>query len=100
MSGSDVHFVFPRDSAAFIPGLRLFPLGVAVSPKKIKNNEKNRIIQDLTFTMSPGANSINAITDFESAPKLGLGRVLRHIVWRGLFLRREIVASGTYGHFK
>ena len=75
--------VFPRNSAAFIPGLRLSPLGVAVSPTK------NRIIHDLTFTVSPGASGVNANTDFESATKLRLGRVRRDIVWRILFLRRE-----------
>lgn len=76
-------FVFPRNSAAFLPGLRLSPLGVAVSPTK------TRIIHDLTFIGSPGASSVNANTNFESAPKLRLGRVLRNIVWRILFLRQK-----------
>ena len=63
--------------------MRLYPLGVAVSPTKI------RITHDLTFTASPGASSVDANTDFESAPKLRLRRVLHDILWRILFLRRK-----------
>ena len=53
-------FVFPRETADRITGLRLSPLGVTVSPAKIG------IIHDLTFETSvPG---VNADTDFSSAP--------------------------------
>ena len=66
-------FVVRRNPSAFIPGLRLFPIGAAVSPRKI------RIMHDLTFIACPGASSVNANTNFESAPKMRLGRVLRDI---------------------
>ena len=76
-------FVFPRDAADRIPGLRVSPLGVTVSPSKI------RIIHDLTFeTSAPG---VNADTDFSSAPPCKLGHVLRGIIWRILHLRRPSV---------
>ena len=53
-------FVFPRENAGRIPGLRVSPLGVTVPPSKI------RIIHDLTFSKS--APGINTDTDFSSAP--------------------------------
>ena len=65
--------------ASRIPGLRVSPVGVAVSATKV------RIIHDLTMAFSnPG---VNGDTNFESAPKCKLGHVLRDIVWRILFLR-------------
>ena len=51
--------------------------------------QNNRIIHDLTFMASPGASNVNANTDFESAPKLRLGRVLHDIVRRILLLRQN-----------
>ena len=58
--------------ASRIPGLRVSPVGVAVSATKV------RIIHDLTMAFSnPG---VNGDTDFESAPKCKLGHGLRDIV--------------------
>ena len=75
-------FIFPREMALRIPGLRVSPVGVAVSATKV------RIIHDLAMTFSnPG---VNGDTNFESAPKCKLGHVLRDIVWRILFLRRTL----------
>ena len=76
-------FIFPRSEAHTIPGLRLSPLAVVVSPSK------TRIIHDLTFSLSQYAHSVNADTDFEQAPPVVLGRVLRDIIWRILYLRRR-----------
>ena len=81
MSRSDVHSLFGAIRSVFISGLRLSPLDVAVSPTNI------RIVHDVAFIAYPSASSVNASTDFESAPKLRLGRVLRYIVWRVLLLR-------------
>ena len=75
-------FIFPREMASRIPGLRVSPVGVAVSAIKV------RIIHDLTMAFSnPG---VNGDTNFESTPKCKLGHVLRDIVWRILFLRRTL----------
>ena len=73
-------FVFPRETAGRTPGLRVSPLGVTVSPSKI------RIIHNLIFsTPAPG---VNTDTDFSSAPDCKLGRTLRDKIWRILHLRR------------
>ena len=70
-------FIFPREVASRIPGLRVSPVGVAVPATKI------RTIHDLTMAFSnPG---VNGDTDFESAPKCKLGHVLRDIFWRIFF---------------
>ena len=83
----DVRFgrsiIFPRSEAHTIPNLRLSPLAVVVSPSK------TRIIHDLTFSSSQYARSVNADTDFAQAPPVELGRVLRNIIGRILFLRRR-----------
>ena len=72
-------FIFPREMASCNPGLRVSPVGVAVSATKV------RIIHDLTMAFSnPG---VNGDTNFESAPECKWGHVLRDIVWRVLFLR-------------
>lgn len=52
------------------------PMGVVVSPKKI------RINHFLTFQFSPSASSVNADTDLVSASDVELGTVLRDVVWR------------------
>ena len=75
---------FPRDATDRTPGFRLSPLGVTVSPYKI------RITHELTFETS--VQGVNANTDFLSAPPCKLGHVLRGIVWRILRLRRPSVA--------
>ena len=54
-------WVFPRDLAGQIPGLRLSPLGVVVTSKLC-------VIHDLTFLHGISKHSVNADTDFESAP--------------------------------
>ena len=65
-------FVFPRETAGWIPGQRVSPLGMTVS------SSKNRIIHDLTFsTLAPG---VNTDTDFSSAPDFKLGRVLSDVI--------------------
>ena len=75
-------FIFPREVASRIPGLRVSPVGVAVSATKI------RTIHVLTMAFSnPG---VNGDTDYESAPKCKLGHVLRDIFWRICFLRRTL----------
>ena len=54
-------FIFPRERASRIPGLRVSPVGVAVSATKV------RIIHGLTMAFSnPG---VDGDTNFESAPK-------------------------------
>ena len=75
-------FTFPREVASRIPGLRVSPVGFAVSATKV------RITHDLTMAFSnPG---VNGDTDFGLAPKCKLDHVLRDIVWRILFLRRTL----------
>ena len=76
-------FIFPKSVAHLIPGLRLAPLGAVVSPSK------TRIIHDLSFSLQQSASSVNADTDFESAPPVKLGHVLRQFIGRILFLRRR-----------
>ena len=77
-------FALPRSMAGEIPGLHLSPMGVVVSPSK------KRIIHDfLSFRSSPQASSVNADTAPDSAPPVELGRVLRDIIWRVLFLRQK-----------
>lgn len=76
-------FVFPRAMADRIPGLRLSPLRAVVSPSKV------RIIHDLSFEFEGRAPSVNAETDFESAPPVELGHVLRDFIWRILFPRAK-----------
>ena len=66
-----------------IPDLRLSPLAVVVSPSK------TRIIHDLTFSSSQYACSVNDDTGFAQAPPVELGRVLRNIIGRIMFLRRR-----------
>ena len=50
---------------------------------------KTRIIHDLTFSSSQYACSVNADTDFAQPPPVELGRVLRNIIGRILYLRRR-----------
>ena len=54
-----------------------------VSPSKTRN------IHDLTFTSSQYARIVNAVTDFGQPPPVELGRVLRNIIERILYLRRR-----------
>ena len=79
----DVRFgrsiIFPRSEAHTIPDLRLSPLAVVVSPSQNS--------QDLTFSSSQYARSVNADTDFAQAPSVELGHVLRNIIGRILYLR-------------
>ena len=74
---------FPRSEAHTIPDLRLSPLAVVVSPSK------TRIIHDLTLSSSQYACSVNADTDFALPPPVELGRVLRNVIGRILYLRRR-----------
>ena len=74
---------FRASEAHTIPNLRLSPLAVVVSPSK------TRIIHDFTLSSSQYACSVNADTDFAQAPPVELGRVLRNIIGRILFLRRR-----------
>ena len=75
-------FIFPREVASHIPGLRMSSVGVAVSATKM------RIIHDLPMAFSnPG---VNGDIDFESAPECKLGHVLRDIVWMIFVLRRTL----------
>ena len=75
---------FPRSEAHTIPDLRLSPLSVVVSPSK------TWITHDLTFSASPHIHSVNTDTDFEQAPPLALGRVLRDVILRILYLHRRL----------
>ena len=80
-------FIFPREMASRIPGLRVYPVGVAVSATKV------RIIHDLTMAFSnPG---LNGDTNFESKPKFKLGHVLRDIVWRIYFYAAHLHPTPT-----
>lgn len=80
-------FVFPREVAAQIPGLRVSPLTVAESPSKI------RICHDLT-NASAGS-GVNEDTDRSVIPECKIGHVLRDVVWRILFLYSKFVAGNT-----
>lgn len=62
--------------------MTLSPLGVVITSKL-------RIIHDLSFLHGNSKHSVNADTDFESAPQCNLGHVLRNVVWRVLYLRRR-----------
>ena len=46
-------------------------------------------MHDLTFPVSSSARSVNADTDFEKASPVALGRVLRDIIGRIWYLRRQ-----------
>ena len=48
---------------------------------------KNRIIHDLPVSSTQYARSVDADTDFAQAPRVELGRVLRNIIGRILYLR-------------
>ena len=75
-------FIFPREVASGIPGLRMSSVGVAVSATKVW------IIHDLPMAFSnPG---VNGDIDFESEPECKLGHVLRDIVWMIFVLRRTL----------
>lgn len=47
---------------------------------------KTRIIYDLTLTHGGGESSVNAGTDFESAPPCDIGSVMQSVVWHILYL--------------
>ena len=73
----------PSEVADRIPGPRVSPMGVAVSPSKI------RTIHDLTFsTTVPG---VNADSFFSSTRTFTLGHVLRGTLWRISHMRRPTV---------
>ena len=76
-------FVFPREAAACIPGLRVSPLAV------IKPSTKLRVVHDLTFSSGPSTIGVKEDIDFSSAPTCELGHVLRDIIWRILYLRHR-----------
>ena len=50
---------------------------------------KPRTIHNLTFSVPPRTHSVNADTSFEQAPPVALGRVLRDVTWRTLYLHRR-----------
>ena len=76
-------FIFPRSEAHSIPDLRLSPSAVVLAPSK------TRIIHDLMFSYSRYARSVSADTDFAQPSPVELGRVLRNIIWRILYMRRR-----------
>ena len=76
-------FVFSREAASCIPGLRVSPLAV------IKSSTKLRVVHDLTFSSGPSTIGVNEDTDFSSAPTCELGHVVRDIIWRILYLRHR-----------
>ena len=78
-------FVFPRECAESIPGIRVSPMTVAESTSKI------RICHDLTNARS--GSSVNEDTDRSVYPDLKLGHVLRSVAWRILFLYSKFVAG-------
>ena len=71
-------FVFPREMAAHIPGLRISPLTVAVSDAKV------RICHDLSNAVS--GTGVNEDTDTSTIPEYSIGHVLRDVIWRILYL--------------
>ena len=83
----DVRFgrsiTFPRSEAHTIPDLRLSPLAVVVSPSK------TRIIHGQHFRRLSmhAASTLTRIS--HSPPPVELGRVLRNIIGRILYLRRR-----------
>ena len=88
---------FSAQRGAHHPDLRLSPLDVVVSPSK------TRIVHDLTFSSSQYACRANADTVFAQPPHVELGRVLRNIIGRILFLRRRFgprarIVSVSYTH--
>ena len=54
---------------------------------------KTRVFHDLTFSVSSRATSVNVDTDFDQAPSVELGTVLRDVIWRILNLRRRFGPS-------
>lgn len=76
-------FVFPREVAEDIPGIRISPLTVAVSATK------TRICHDLSNAVS--GTSVNDDTDSSELPEYKLGHVLRDVVWRILYLHGRLV---------
>ena len=79
--GDQLFFRAAKRTAYPICGLS--PLAVVVP------SSKTRIIHDLTFSSSQYARSVNADTDFARPPPVELGRVLRNIIGRILYLRRR-----------
>ena len=73
-------FVFPREAADCIPGLRVSPLAV------IKSTTKLRVVHDSMFSSGPSTIGVKKDTDFSSAPTCEVGHVLRDIIWRILYL--------------
>ena len=71
-------FVFPREMATRISGLRVSPLTVAVSATKA------RICHDLSNAAS--GRGVNEDTDTSGVPELRIGHVLRDVIWRIFYL--------------
>lgn len=78
-------FVFPREQALHIPGIRVSPLTVSVSPTKV------RICHDLTNAVS--GSSVNEDTDSSVFPECKIGHVFRAVLWRILFLHSKFVVG-------
>ena len=76
-------FVFPRETAACVPGLRVSTLAVP------KSSTKLRVVHDLTFSSGPSMTCVNEDTGFSSAFTCELGHVLRDIIWHVLYLRQR-----------
>ena len=76
-------FIFPRELASSIHGLRNSPLGVVVNPSK------TRVINDLSHQTSDKGRCVNIDKDVAEAPCVELGHVLREVVERILYLRRR-----------
>ena len=69
-------FVLPREAAARIPGLRVSPLAVIQSRRKL------RLMQDLTFSCGQSTTVVDEDTAFSSAPTCEIGHVPRDFIWR------------------
>lgn len=73
---------FEARRAPAIRRLRISPLGVV-------HGSKLRIIHDLSFSPARDRSSVNHLTEFEKAPRLGLGHVLPDILTRIMYLRQR-----------
>lgn len=84
-------FIFPKNVASSIKGVAGLPHGCSAVLEKNPNHSRS-----LFSIISIEVSSVNADTYFATAPEVELGKVLRGIVWRILWLRKKF---GTDARF-